>query len=147
MLPPNDPRHTADHQLVLPIPHVTDMKAQYFQQYLRPPRTFKFRYWLVVFYTTWCGVCDELVDPLREISAKLSHRKTELTLAKHNVSPNEAVAHRYDIKNFPTIVLFSNENDVQGNPKYVTYSGERTVAALSAFIRKETSILLPEGDL
>lgn len=149
-LPPNDPRHKADHQLVLPIPHVVDLKAEFFGQYLRPTRARTYRYWLVVFYTTWCDACDDLVAPLVELSDRLSHRKAELTLGKHNASPNEAVAHQYGIDAFPTVVLFDKENGADGAPKWSVFHGEkRTTEELAAFVKLQTGIELgapkPDG--
>eukprot|EP00607_Mallomonas_marina_P002388 CAMPEP_0182428848 /NCGR_PEP_ID=MMETSP1167-20130531/24160_1 /TAXON_ID=2988 /ORGANISM="Mallomonas Sp, Strain CCMP3275" /LENGTH=222 /DNA_ID=CAMNT_0024612013 /DNA_START=140 /DNA_END=808 /DNA_ORIENTATION=+ len=81
--------------------------------------------WLIEFYAPWCGHCKTLAPIWETIATDL---KGEINVAKVDVTTNGPLGKRYDVKGFPTILLFSKG-------KTYKYRGKRTAQLLSAFAR------------
>jgi thioredoxin 1 len=61
---------------------------------------------LVDFFSTTCDPCRWLLPVLYEIQ---SHFQNNLQIIKVNVERSNNLAHKYDIRSVPTLILFKNE--------------------------------------
>lgn len=57
---------------------------------------------LVEFFATWCGYCQKQHPVLEELS------KNSIWIGTVDVDKNPQLVEKYDIKGFPTFVLFKN---------------------------------------
>ena len=129
------------------IKFVHDLTADYFDRYLKQNRFSKGRdrYWLVLFYSSWCTTCDEYTEPLREVADILHEREEgeervvlrqktlkrgQMAIAKHDVTKDEAVATKYGVIGYPTLVLFDRDDE----GKRTVYSGPRETDAILDFV-------------
>lgn len=64
---------------------------------------------LVDFYTTWCGLCQQMHPILEELKSKIGNKARIL---KINVEQNMRVAAEYQIRNVPTLMIFKNGQPV-----------------------------------
>ena len=64
---------------------------------------------LVDFYTDWCGHCRIVKPVLEELEAKYTN---SVTVAKVDADSEKEIAGRYGIKNYPTIVLFEDGEEI-----------------------------------
>lgn len=129
------PQKQHDHLLGKRIAHVHDVQPTFLGHYLRPKRS-PHRNWVVVFYTSWCNVCDELVDPLGAAAGAFDEQKTTLSFAKIDVTEDQGVAHKYGIDAYPAVVLFPKSDD----EKHVVYEGAREAEGLLKWIFAETGL-------
>jgi len=84
---------------------------------------------LVEFYAPWCGHCKTLA-PEYEILAT-EFKDEDVLIAKVDCTENEAIAQAQGVRGFPTLKFFKGDAVFE-------YQGERTAAALSAWIRKRS---------
>jgi protein disulfide-isomerase A1 len=80
---------------------------------------------LVEFYAPWCGHCKQLA-PIYDQLAENFKAKTDYVIAKMDSTVNEL--EEIKIQSFPTIKLFTKENEV------IDYNGERTLEGLTKFL-------------
>jgi thiol-disulfide isomerase/thioredoxin len=141
-------RSKQQHTLHEEIDGVLDLPALHFNHYLHPRRTNKRgRYWLVVFYASWCHVCDELIEPLTQLANALHndqemyHHRKVLSIGKHDVTADEGVAHKYKVDAYPTVLFY----DIADIDRVTRFEGKITYEALAAFIYEHTDhkIALP----
>jgi len=76
--------------------------------------------WFIKFYAPWCGHCKRLAPTWEEVATEL---KGEVNVAKVDVTGNRALGKQFDVKGFPTLLLFRRG-------KMVKYSGARTKDAM-----------------
>ena len=60
---------------------------------------------LVDFYADWCGPCQRLTSVLEKLE--------NITVLKVNVDLYPEIARKYGIMSIPTLILFSNKEEVK----------------------------------
>ncbi len=65
---------------------------------------------LVDFWATWCGPCKMVAPVLEEIA---SEHRDKITIAKMDVDANPSTPRDYKIMSIPTMILFSNGQQVK----------------------------------
>eukprot|EP01084_Bolivina_argentea_P072003 130784_1 len=90
--------------------------------------------WFVKFYAPWCGHCKRLAPVWEEVATEV---KGQVNIAKVDVTQNRALGKQFNVKGFPTLLLFRRG-------KMVKYSGSRTKDALAKWaISAEATDALP----
>lgn len=64
---------------------------------------------LVDFYADWCGPCKMLTPILKEVKEALGD---EIKIIKVDVDKNQPLAHKFQVRGVPTLILFYNEQQV-----------------------------------
>ena len=82
---------------------------------------------LVDFWAEWCPPCRVLTPLLEKV---VSSYPSELWLAKVEVDDNMHLAGRYQLRGFPTVILFRNGQELG------RFSGMRSEAQVCAFIQQ-----------
>lgn len=82
---------------------------------------------LVEFYAPWCGHCKSLAPKYDELGARFAS-DSNVVIAKVDSTENDTPA---KIEGFPTLIFYPAGD--KANPQ--TYSGERSVEAMAAFIQ------------
>lgn len=90
--------------------------------------------WLIKFYAPWCGHCKKLEPIYEQIAEKL---KGDVNVGRVDVTANRDLGTRFDIKGFPTLILFSKG-------KLYPYKGRRTIEDISDFCRGGYQIHEPQ---
>jgi protein disulfide-isomerase-like protein len=62
--------------------------------------------WLVMFYAPWCGHCKHLKPIFDEAASKV--RTYGMRMGKMDATASEVVAARYEVKGYPTLLYFRN---------------------------------------
>lgn len=141
--------------LHLPIANVVDLKVDYFEKYIKPHahKNQRNRYWLVLFYASWCVSCDEYVEPLTALSAEVFRKRDDehtvvykqkvlprgqLGIGKHDITVNEVLSLKYNIEGVPTLLLFDRDDD----QKITKYEGAPTLDGFLAFLAANTDVKL-----
>ncbi|OQR80607.1 hypothetical protein ACHHYP_17421 [Achlya hypogyna] len=76
--------------------------------------------WLVEFYAPWCGHCKHLAPVFEDVAQELDGT---INVAKVDVTANEGLGRRFEIKGFPTILFFHKGSVYE-------YNNERSKKAL-----------------
>jgi len=84
---------------------------------------------LVEFYAPWCGHCKNLAPEWSKAADTL--KDSPVKLAKVDVTENDDLGKKYEIKGFPTIKYFK-----RGNPS--DYQGGRTAAEIVTWVNKKS---------
>jgi thioredoxin 1 len=65
---------------------------------------------LVDFWAAWCLPCKMMAPVLNDVAEELSGNAY---VAKLDVESNQAIAAKYNIRNIPTMILYSNGKEVK----------------------------------
>ncbi len=84
---------------------------------------------LVMFYADWCGHCKAVKPTFTALRSEHGGKYDMQDCS----SPEEAK--RYDVKSFPTFRYFPNPREPHTSANYETYTGGRTMDALSSFMK------------
>lgn len=134
------------------IPNVVELKADYFDRYIKPKHhKVKTRFWLVIFYSSWCATCDEWIQPLTLLAQKTHEKgldehlvqfkqrdlpRGQLSIGKHDVTYSDVVALKYGVEGYPTVMLFDRDDET----KVTMYEGDRTYEGILDFVREYTDV-------
>lgn len=88
---------------------------------------------LVDFWADWCPPC-RVLTPVLERVVGLRH---EVRLAKVEVDENMRLAGRYQLRGFPTVILF-RDGEERGR-----FSGARTLQQVRAFLDQHLNAAVP----
>lgn len=83
---------------------------------------------LVKFYAPWCGHCKTLAPEFEKASTTLAG---VATLAEVDCTQEKELASKFDIKGFPTMMIFRN------GEKTEDYNGPRTAAGIAAYMKAQ----------
>ena len=86
---------------------------------------------LVEFYAPWCGHCKQLAPILEEAAGKL--KSAPMKIGKVDATVEKASAADYQVKSYPTLVLFRQGEMLEA------YSGERTADAIVEYLVEEAA--------
>ena len=64
---------------------------------------------LVDFYTEWCGPCKMLAPVLERVAIEV---KDKAVIGKLNIETARAIASEYDVRAFPTMILYKEGQEV-----------------------------------
>ena len=95
-----------------------------------PQRWADVRYPLLPCAAPWCGHCQAL-EPEFEAAALLAGGDDPATLAKIDVTANQASARKYGVTQLPTVKLFRDGEMAD------EYSGQRTSGAIVDYLRQQ----------
>ncbi|EQC28068.1 hypothetical protein SDRG_14162 [Saprolegnia diclina VS20] len=104
--------------------HVVELTSDSFEHLTQAATGATTGDWLVEFYAPWCGHCKHLAPVYEDVANELHGT---VNVAKVDVTANAALGQRFDIKGFPTILLFHKGS------MYEYGSNERTKEALVAY--------------
>uniref|UniRef100_A0A5S6QP17 protein disulfide-isomerase n=1 Tax=Trichuris muris TaxID=70415 RepID=A0A5S6QP17_TRIMR len=96
---------------------------------------------LIELYAPWCGHCKAL-EPIYEELAKSLKSISGLVIAKMNAVENDS-DDKYPVGGFPTIYLALKGQ--KKNP--IQYTGERTVKAMTDFLKKHSDAFSEKSEL
>jgi len=89
---------------------------------------------LVEFYAPWCGHCKQLAPEYAAADKKLkSQGITDSVVAKVDCTIERELCSKYDVKGFPTLKLFRNDNS-----EPASYDGGRKADAIVSYIKKQS---------
>lgn len=83
---------------------------------------------LMKFYAPWCGHCKTLAPEFEKAAEALAG---VAVLAEVDCTKETAIASKYDIKGFPTLIIFRN------GEKTEDYNGPRTAAGITAHMKAQ----------
>ena len=84
---------------------------------------------LVDMWAQWCPPCIELKPTLRKLAAEFAG---EVKIGELDVDTNAFIAEKYDVKQYPTLIVFRNGQEVE------RLIGLKTHAELSELLRSMT---------
>ena len=85
---------------------------------------------LKLFYVDWCGHCKNFKPVFQgELSDMVKREGVPCKLEAINCDENEAMAKKYNIQGFPTIIFEGKNNDI------VEYQGDRSARSIVDFIK------------
>ena len=86
-------------------------------------------YVFVKFFAPWCGHCRKMAPEFSKLAERM-HEEGGVPIAKLDVTKARSIGNRYDIKGFPTLILFKN-----GVP--VEYNGSRKQHKMYRWLEKK----------
>mmetsp|Transcript_31682 Transcript_31682/g.58189 ORF Transcript_31682/g.58189 Transcript_31682/m.58189 type:complete len:232 (+) Transcript_31682:99-794(+) len=65
--------------------------------------------WFIQFYADWCGQCKMFAPVWTRLEVLQRHAKSSTNFAKVNCMDAPVLAHRFEIKSYPTLLLLSKD--------------------------------------
>ncbi|KAG1704000.1 Protein disulfide-isomerase A4 [Nymphon striatum] len=87
---------------------------------------------LVEFYAPWCGHCKQLEPEYAKAAAELKKLDPPIEIAKLDVTQAEEIGRRYDVKGYPTMLLFKK------GEVFEKYAEDRSYLAIVEFMKKRS---------
>jgi thioredoxin domain-containing protein 5 len=84
----------------------------------------------VKFYAPWCGHCKNLAPAWDQLASE--HKDAGVTVGKVDCTTNAETCRKYDIRGYPTLILFKN-----GKAEQKKYNGGRDVGSMKSFLQSE----------
>jgi len=104
------------------VPEVLELYPENWEEYIGQARpTF------VEFYAPWCPYCKRLEPIWKDLAKDLAAKNSNVQIARLNADTYTEFMPRYDVRGFPTLVLFE-----AGRPSKV-YNGRAELDALKKF--------------
>ncbi|CAD2218125.1 protein disulfide-isomerase A6 [Angomonas deanei] len=88
----------------------------------------KTEYTLVKFFAPWCGHCKKLAPEFEKASDALGDKAT---LAEVDCTQNEKLCGKFDVKGYPTLILFKN------GEKHLDFDGGRTAPEIISYVKSQ----------
>lgn len=86
---------------------------------------------LVEFYAPWCGHCKKLAPEYAAAAEELGKKDPPMFVAKVDATEEKALAERFAVQGFPTLVFFKNGEKTE-------YTGGRTTDTIVAWVSKKS---------
>uniref|UniRef100_A0A7S0HE66 Thioredoxin domain-containing protein n=1 Tax=Phaeocystis antarctica TaxID=33657 RepID=A0A7S0HE66_9EUKA len=88
--------------------------------------------WLLEFYAPWCGHCKKLAPTYERVATYFAEAKSGsgVHVAKIDATEHPGLAGRFDVKGYPTLLLY------RGDRKVADFSGPRTYENIVQWVEK-----------
>eukprot|EP01007_Sphenomonas_quadrangularis_P000934 NODE_179_length_1911_cov_784.242750_g134_i0.p1 GENE.NODE_179_length_1911_cov_784.242750_g134_i0~~NODE_179_length_1911_cov_784.242750_g134_i0.p1 ORF type:complete len:507 (+),score=183.80 NODE_179_length_1911_cov_784.242750_g134_i0:69-1589(+) len=91
----------------------------------------KYELIVVEFYAPWCGHCKQLAPEYSKAAKSLAAEGKAILLAKVDATVEKDLASKYQIRGFPTLLMFRGPEDKE------PYEGPRDAAGIVSFLSRQ----------